>query len=93
MFDTVWTQEQEQNQSIEQLERSANTLQNTFRDMEEGQRRREADLQNREALILRLRYQMELLSRLTDEHMESLRKYRNLRTLILFLKSETRKLA
>jgi len=67
IFDTAWTQEQAWNQPIEQLEHSVTTLQDTLREMSEGQRMREADMVNREVLILRLRYKMELISRLTDE--------------------------
>ena len=58
---------QELNQAIEQLERNVDALQETIRMLTDGQQMREADLENREALIMRLRYQMELLSRLTDE--------------------------
>jgi len=70
VFGTTWAQ-QELNQAVEQLERNIDALQDTFRMLAEGQQMRETDMENREALILRLRYQMELISRLTDEQFMS----------------------
>jgi hypothetical protein len=64
---TTWAQE-----GIEQLERSVDALQETLRTLADGQQKREADLENRKALVLRLRYQMELVSRLTDDQFISI---------------------
>jgi hypothetical protein len=57
----------ETQRSLYNLHMSMKGLNDTFSKIDEGKKLQQSDKENREALVLRLRYMMELTSRITDE--------------------------